>query len=144
MIFWFTGNTGSGKSTIVDALQNMVDPRPIILDGNKMRKSISVGAGFSKEERAEHNYRVARLANVLNNQGFTILVSVIAPFEILRDQIEKICMPNWIYIKRISPEDSERPYEPPSNPAFVLDTNAETPEESIAKCLAYIKGIQKH
>lgn len=112
MVVWFTGNSGAGKSTLARAIQRKI-PNAIILDGDEMRASISLGAGFSKEEREEHNLRVARLAKVLNDQNHLILVSVIAPFQEARDKITKICDPIWIYLKRTLPKDKERPYEEP-------------------------------
>ena len=59
-VIWLTGNSGSGKTSLANALCTKM--RAIKLDGNEMRDSISVGAGFSEEERLKHNLRVARLS----------------------------------------------------------------------------------
>ena len=142
MIFWFTGQSGSGKSVIVKGLREFY-PHFIMLDGNEMRHSISVGDGFSKEARRAHNMRVARLAAVLSKQGHIVLVSVIAPFEDVRQEIEKLCMPSWIYVKRDSLEKNEdRPYEPPEFPVLVVDTDLETEAESINNCKMVIDDIK--
>ena len=61
-IVWLTGNSGAGKTTIAKCYQGEYDKHCIILDGDEMRQSVSLGAGFSKEAREEHNLRVARLA----------------------------------------------------------------------------------
>ena len=120
MIIWFTGNSGAGKTTIAQAIQKR-RPEIIILDGDEMRASISLGAGFSKEAREEHNLRVARLAKVLDQQGHIILVSVIAPFQDARDKITEICDPMWIYIKRNLLFDIKKPYQEPN--AFTVDVD---------------------
>jgi len=121
MIVWFTGNSGSGKTSLVKAIQRKIS-NTIILDGDEMRASISLGAGFSKEDREEHNLRVARLAKILNQQNYLILISVIAPFREARDKIDKICSPIWIYVKRTLPEDKEKPYEEPIG-IFTIDND---------------------
>ena len=141
MIFWFTGQSGAGKTTVVDGVQK-ARPHFVVLDGNEMRHSISLGAGFSKEERTEHNYRVARLANVLSKRGHTVLVAVIAPFNDVRREIEKIYMPIWVYLDRPSLDiNEERPYEPPMFPALVLSTDEEMEELSIERCMRFIDGL---
>lgn len=113
MILWLTGNSGSGKSTLATAFRK-VAPQWVNLDGDAMRRSISVGVGFSKDDRHAHNLRVARLAKVLDGQGHNVIVSVIAPFRDTRREIENI-LPNviWVYMKRKLVEDEQRPYEPP-------------------------------
>ena len=132
-VIWFTGNSGAGKTTLADAVQrklycNVPQILSVKLDGDEMRESISLGAGFSKEDRSEHNRRVARLARVLSEQ-MTVLVSVIAPFQDVRDELEKICNPKWIYVKRDLPEDHDRPYEP--GDYFTVDTDKLTVKESV-------------
>ena len=121
MIIWFTGNSGAGKTTLAQAIQKK-RPEIIILDGDEMRASISLGTGFSKEDREEHNLRVARLADVLNKQGHTIIVSVIAPFQDARNKITEICDPTWFFIKRNLSVDVKKPYEVPLN-IFTIDVD---------------------
>ena len=80
--------------------------------------------GFSKEDREEHNLRVARLAKILSKQS-NIVVSVIAPFRTTREKITAI-IPDvkWIYIKRSGLDKPDRPYEPPVNvPVVEIDGN---------------------
>jgi cytidyltransferase-like protein len=107
-IVWLTGQSGSGKSTLARRLQE--DWPCIILCGNEMRNSISLGAGFSRKERAEHNYKVARLAKELSKQT-NVVVSVIAPIKKVREEIDEICSPTWVYIKRNLPEREGHFYE---------------------------------
>jgi len=128
-IIWLTGESGSGKTTL--ALKLAKELNAIILDGNEMRGSISVGAGFSKEERAEHNYRVARLANVLSKQ-MNVIVSVIAPSRDVRKKIDKICSPIWIYVKRNLPKRKGHFYEEPKE-YIMVDSDKNTVKENLAK-----------
>lgn len=138
-ILWLTGNSGSGKTTLGRILRDKLnednkDNRlcAILLDGDEMRSSISLGAGFSRKDREEHNLRVARLAKVLQSQGFHIIVSVIAPFQETRDKIDNILENvKWIYVERDLPIDVNKPYEIPHNPDIIIDTDKLTIDESI-------------
>jgi len=96
-VIWITGHSLSGKTTIANALSKNIDS--IILDGDEMRESISLNLTYSKKDRAEHNLKVARLANILSKQS-NVIVSVIAPLKKIRNEINNICSPIWIYIKK--------------------------------------------
>jgi len=111
-IVWLTGPSGAGKTTLARRFQENHDC--IILDGDEMRDSISLGAGFSKEDRREHNLRVARLAKILAEQKM-VIVSVIAPMKDVRKEIDQICSPTWIYLKRKLPKRRGHFYEEPDN-----------------------------
>ena len=109
-VIWLTGNAGAGKRTLSfkmrdlfnedDLLSSPLSRRIVVLDGDEMRATVSVDEGFSKEDRRRHNLRVARLANLLRDHGFCVIISVIAPFESIREELSVICDPVWIYIKR--------------------------------------------
>ena len=129
MILWLTGNSGSGKTTLARCLTNGIR-NSIILDGDEMRESISVGAGFSKADRHNHNLRVARLARVLEYQGFFIIVSVIAPFRDTRAEIDTIVSVKWVHVKRHLPCDVDRPYEIPLHPFLVVDSDNASSNEN--------------
>ncbi len=132
-IFWLTGNTGAGKSTLAHAAErhfNRSSPawsaaarRLIVLDGDEMRASISTEDDLSPQGRKAHNLRVARLAKLLQSKGFLVIVSVIAPFESVRKEIMKVCSPLWVYVKRSGLVSEERPYEEPENPDYIIDHN---------------------
>ncbi len=114
-IIWLTGNSGSGKTTLANALQQKLF-NWVVLDGDVMRNSISLNSGFSKEDREEHNLRVARLAKVLSEQNKNVLVSVIAPFQSTREKIKEIINCEWVYLKRDSVDKGKSyPYEQPQN-----------------------------
>lgn len=128
-VFWFTGQSGSGKTTVAKALQRIFDC--VILDGDEMRNSISLGAGFSREDRKEHNLRVARLAKTLSAQK-TVLVSVIAPMEEVRKEISEICNPTWVYMKRTMPDREGHFYEEPEG-YFTVNHDELNAKESVEK-----------
>lgn len=117
MILWLTGNSGSGKTTLA---QHLKTKDAIILDGDEMRKSISERAGFSREDRWEHNLRVARLAKVLEDQGFVVIVSLICPYEELRMKIKEMIGCKFIYLKGGKVHD-DYPYEVPKSPDIILE-----------------------
>ena len=135
-IIWLTGQTGAGKTTIADALQKKIGG--VILDGNEMRKSISVGFGFSKQDRKEHNLRVARLAIELSKKNI-VIVSVIAPFEEIRRKIDEIAKPIWVYVERNVKITKEKPYEIPQKYHIKVNSDHLTPEKNVDIILQYLK-----
>ncbi len=135
-IIWLTGQSGSGKTTLAKALEREIDG--ILLDGDEMRKSISLNAGFSAEDREEHNLRVARLAKVLARKR-PVVVSVIAPFTKTRTKITGLIDPVWIYLKRKFPKDKNRPYEPPKKAHLVIDIDKASTKENIATLTNFVK-----
>lgn len=137
MIVWLTGESGAGKTTLARKYCKKNEGW-INLDGDVMRSSISLGAGFSKKDRAEHNYRVARLAVVLERQGFDVMISVIAPMKDVRMKINEICRPNWIYIKRDLPKRKGHFYEQPKN-YYIIDTDVNNKSESYKILEDYIR-----
>ena len=130
-IVWLTGNSGSGKTTLAKRFAR--ENNWINLDGDEMRVSISLGAGFSKYDRHTHNLRVARLAKVLSVQNFDIIISVIAPYRSTRKKITEI-IPDckWIYIKKLQRYRLGRPYQPPKN-VPIIDTGKYTENECYEK-----------
>lgn len=130
-VLWLTGNAGAGKTTLAEGLERYVnhelDPahaiarRLIVLDGDAMRETISQGLGFGVEDRREHNVRVARLAAHLRERGFLVAVSVIAPFAAVRAEIDAVCAPAWIHVRRSGLDAADRPYEPPTDAVLTID-----------------------
>lgn len=132
-ILWLTGNTGAGKTTLAEAVEEYMNEampaehplarRCIVLDGDHMRATISVDETLSAEDRRRHNLRVARLAGHLRDRGFLVIVAVIAPFASVRKEIDAECSPVWIYVKRSDLAADNKPYEEPSDAAMVIDND---------------------
>jgi cytidyltransferase-like protein len=135
-IIWLTGQTGSGKTTIARALQGQIGG--IVLDGDEMRESISTGLGFGKQDREEHNLRVARLATVLSKKNL-VIVSVIAPFKQTRERIDVIAKPVWVYVERDIPGTKEKPYEAPKNYQVKVNSDQLAPMGQVNVIIQYLK-----
>lgn len=110
-ILWFTGNSGAGKSTIAEKIAKNSDS--IVLHGDSMRKSISCDLGLSRAGRIENNWRIARLANELDNAGHSVIVAVICPYQSLRDEISSAFDVDFIYVPGGKEPSKEYPYETP-------------------------------
>lgn len=137
-IIWLTGNVGSGKTSLAYLLKDRLNA--VVLDGDELRASISIDLGFSRKDREEHNMRVARLAKVLNSQGFNVVVSVIAPFRSTRDMITKLVNPFWIYI-RGGKIGKDMPYEIPKHPDLTVDPSKEALLASLDKIVKKIGDL---
>lgn len=110
MIIWISGNSRSGKSTLAKQIIKEM-PRAIHLDGDDIRKSISRDCDFSEQGRKESNLRTARLAKLLETQGFPVIVSTIAPYRSLRDEIKKITQCNFIILEGGIENNPNYPFE---------------------------------
>ena len=138
-VIWLTGNTGAGKSTLAFGMRDSINEklscdhemarRVIVLDGDEMRATVSVDEGLSPEDRRKHNLRVARLAHLLSESGYLVIVAVIAPFAKVREELQEICDPLWVYVKRSGLEGSDRPYEAPEQPDLLIDNDVLSIEE---------------
>ncbi len=138
-IIWLTGQSGAGKTTLAEALKEKIGA--VILDGDEMRESISRGAGFSKEEREEHNLRVARLALTLAKQS-PVIVSVIAPFASTRKKIDVIAKPLWIYVHQKKQKKGQAyPYEVPKSPFLSIDADAADATEAAEKVARALRDL---
>lgn len=104
MIWWITGNTGSGKTTLSKRMKDVV-----VLDGNELRTCWDLG--FSKEDRWEQNLRAAKLAKSLENQGFDVVVATICPYKELRKEVQQITGCMFIYLSGGKNPSKEFPYE---------------------------------
>jgi adenylylsulfate kinase len=163
---WFTGLSGSGKSTITGLLVEELQRRGSkveVLDGDIVRENLSKGLGFSKEDRDTNIRRIAFVADLLSRNDVPVITAAISPYREIRDEARTMMDGRMIeaYVKA-SVEECERrdvkglyakarageikeftgvsdPYEPPDNPELVLDTEHETPEESARKILVYLE-----
>lgn len=105
-MIWIYGNSGAGKSTLANKLKTL---NTIILDGDELRSCWKLG--FTKEDRWEQNMRAARLAMILEKQGFEVIVALICPFRDLRAEITKLCSPRWILVEGGKESSEKYPFE---------------------------------
>lgn len=124
-VYWFTGNTGAGKTTYAKHFGEWVRKnyakRPIYLDGDEMRESISKDLGLTPSDRWQHNIRVARLAKQLADQGHIVIVSVICPYHALQTQVKKITQCKVALVDGGAWSTAETPYEPWKDADILLD-----------------------
>lgn len=108
MITWITGNSGAGKTTLARALQRS-RPRSILLDGDAMR-AVWPGLTLSYGDRWEQNMRAARLAVLLEDQGFEVIVATICPYRALRAEIYRMTLCKFVYVEG-GRSGTDYPYE---------------------------------
>ena len=92
-LIWFTGLSGSGKSTIADALEKELYKKSIhtyILDGDNIRKGINKNLGFSPDDRTENIRRIAEISNLFIDAGMVVLSAFVSPYKKDRNNIKKI------------------------------------------------------
>jgi adenylyl-sulfate kinase len=162
---WFTGLSGAGKSTISEIVMAELRERGWkveTLDGDEVRTNLSKGLGFSKQDRDTNIRRIAFVADLLSRNGVVAITAAISPYREIRDEAREQMGDRFveIYVKASVDECARRdvkglyekafrgeikeftgvsdPYEPPLDPEIVLDTEAQTPQESAAAVLAYL------
>jgi len=166
-LLWFTGLSGSGKSTIANALENTLYQKGIhtyTLDGDNVREGLNNNLSFSPEDRTENIRRIAEVANLMVDAGLVVLASFVSPYEQDRENIKKIVGANR-YIEifvNTSIEECERrdvkglyakarsgeidnftginaPYEAPKSADIEIDTQNITIGEAVSIILKYIE-----
>lgn len=93
IVIWFTGLSGSGKSTIANALQNVLFEQKVhcfTLDGDNTRLGINADLDFSDQGRKENIRRVAEVCKLMNDAGTVVIASFISPFEEDRQKARQI------------------------------------------------------
>jgi len=117
VIIWLTGNSGAGKTTLA---KSMLDQITVHLDGDDIRERIQ-GFSLTNSDRREHNLNVARWAKLLDDQGFDVIVSLICPFEDLRQEVQKITGCEFWYLEFDGDDQiPDKPYEKPIAPDRVI------------------------
>jgi adenylylsulfate kinase len=159
-VLWFTGLSGSGKSTIATRVHQELMGRGVeveYIDGDALRE-VFPQTGFTRAEREEHLRRTGYMASRLSAHGVTVVASLVSPYRESRDFIRRLC-PNFAEIYVATPlEECERrdvkglyararrgelrnftgiddPYEAPERPELTLDTRALSVEQCVAKVL---------
>lgn len=158
-LLWFTGLSGSGKSTIANAVEKALVEEGIhtyTLDGDNVRKGLNNNLSFSAEDRTENIRRIAEVAHLMVDAGLVVLAAFVSPYEKDRENIKEILgANNYVEVFVNTPiEECERrdvkglyakarageiknftginaPYEAPKNPDIEIDTTKLSVEEAV-------------
>jgi adenylyl-sulfate kinase len=167
-ILWFTGYSGSGKSTIADALETRLAEmgyHTYLLDGDNIRHGLNRDLGFSAEDRTENIRRIGEAAKLFVDAGIIVLTAFISPFrsdrrmvreiveddefiEIFVDTPLEVCEqrdPKGLYAKARCGEirdftGIDSPYEAPERPEVHLHPDRDSVEQSVERI---IKGLEE-
>lgn len=173
-LLWFTGLSGSGKSTIANAVEKALLDQNIhtyTLDGDNVRNGLNNNLSFSPEDRTENIRRIGEVANLMIDAGIVVLAAFVSPYTRDREKIKQLVGPaNYVEIFVNTPiEECERrdvkglyakarageilnftgvnaPYEQPQNPDLEIDTTKVSLDESVLAVMKYIehKLIHEH
>jgi adenylylsulfate kinase len=166
-VLWFTGLSGSGKSTVANAVESMLfDAKctTFVLDGDNVRHGLNKDLGFSPEDRTENIRRIGEVAKLFADAGILVCTAFISPYIKDRNAVREICAegefievlvdcpldecekrdPKGLYKKAragVIPEFTgiSAPYEAPENPEITLTTGDQTIEESAAQVVEYLR-----
>lgn len=167
-LIWFTGLSGSGKSTISDALEIMLFENGFStysLDGDNIRFGLCKGLGFSLEDRTENIRRISEVANLMLDAGLIVLASFISPLKSQRDLVREIVREeNFVEVYVSTPiEECEKrdvkglykkahdgeienftgissEYQTPEKPDIIIDTTDLSIKESVQLIYNQIKN----
>ncbi len=168
-LLWFTGLSGSGKSTIANLVEkrlHTLGKHSFLLDGDNVRHGLNRDLGFSDADRVENIRRVGEVARLMTDAGLIVLTAFISPFRAEREMVRQI-MPEGEFFEIFidTPiEEAERrdvkglykkarageianftgissPYEAPANPEIRIDTTRTTPEQAAEQIVEAIMGI---
>lgn len=167
VILWFTGLSGSGKSTIANAVETKLyemGKHTYLLDGDNIRHSLNKDLGFSEEDRIENIRRIGEVAKLFVDSGLIVLTAFISPFQKDREQVRnlvndeefievyvdtplEVCEqrdPKGLYKKARVGEIPDftgisSPYEPPKNPEIHIKNDEVAVEECVEKVIEYLK-----
>lgn len=164
---WLTGLPAAGKTTISQLLKKRLDDLyegyVEVLDGDEIRKGLSKDLGLSKQDREEHARRVSYVAKLLSRNGTVAIVALISPYMKSREEARELigkdrfvevyvkasletCKkrdPKGLYAKAEKGEITnltgvQEPYEEPTNPDIILDTERFTPDECVQQLIIYL------
>jgi len=166
-VLWFTGLSGSGKSTVAHAVEERLHQagcRTFVFDGDNVRHGLCSDLGFSEEDRRENIRRIGEMTRLFVEAGVIAMTAFISPFRAERQRVRRlfaegdfievycdcsleVCEARdvkGLYAKAragLIPNYTgiSSPYEPPENPEVRLKTDTETLEESVDKVMEYLR-----
>ena len=166
-IIWLTGLSGSGKSTLANALEGELfrsGQHSYLLDGDNVRMGLNKNLGFTDADRVENIRRIGEVAKLFADAGLIAITAFISPFRADRDLVRALVAPGEFFevyvkaplaiceqrdpkglykkaragqIKQFTGIDS--PYEEPTNPELVIDTDTQSLEQSTQLLLSKLK-----
>jgi adenylylsulfate kinase len=166
-ILWFTGLSGSGKSTVANAVENLLfkaQKHTYLLDGDNVRHGLNKGLTFSEEDRVENIRRVGEVAKLFSDSGLIVLTAFISPFEVDRHMVRDMTRPGefievfidtplstceqrdpkGLYKKARAGEIKDftgidSPYEAPKQPEITVVNDGISIEEAANQVIEYLK-----
>ncbi len=166
-VLWFTGLSGSGKSTIANAVSNELFRQGIneyVLDGDNIRHGLNKDLGFSEYDRTENIRRIGEVAKLFVDSGKVVTTAFISPFRSDRDKVREIFAenefievfvncpleecerrdPKKLYAKARAGEIKDftgidSPYEAPEHSEITIPSNEVSVEEAVQLVLAYLQ-----
>jgi adenylylsulfate kinase len=167
-VLWFTGLSGSGKSTVANAAAKALFDQglnPYVLDGDNIRHGLNKDLGFSEEDRTENIRRIGEVSKLFVDSGQIVLTAFISPFIKDRELVRELLDADEfieVYIKCPVDECEKRdpkglyekarkglirdftgidsPYEEPVNAEIVVETDKYSVEESVEHIIQYLKS----
>jgi len=169
-VIWFTGLSGSGKSTIANTVEkklHQLGMHTYILDGDNIRHGLNKDLGFSDEDRVENIRRIAEVARLMTDAGLIVLTAFISPFRSERQMARELFSdgefievfvdtpielaeerdPKGLYKKARNGElknftGIDSPYEKPDNPEITLKTSQNSAEELAIQLCNFLQNTQ--
>ncbi|RIM84853.1 adenylyl-sulfate kinase [Staphylococcus xylosus] len=166
-VIWFTGLSGSGKSTISVALEKALYDQQVHtyrLDGDNVRHGLNKNLGFSPEDRTENIRRIGEVSKLMVDAGLVTVTAFISPYQADRDVVRELLAedefievytscsldecesrdPKGLYQKARRGEIQgftgiNAPYEEPKNPEIVIDTEQYSVEDAVTQIIEYLK-----
>jgi bifunctional enzyme CysN/CysC len=167
-VLWFTGLSGSGKSTIANMVEKQLhrmNRHTFLLDGDNVRHGLNKDLGFTEADRIENIRRVGEVARLMTDAGLIVITAFISPFRAEREMVRGLIPDGEFFevfidtplsvaeerdvkglykkaregqLKNFTGIDS--PYEAPVNPEIRIDTTRETPEQAAARIVDILLG----
>jgi bifunctional enzyme CysN/CysC len=168
-LLWFTGLSGSGKSTIANLVEKKLHAlgrHSFLLDGDNVRHGLNKDLGFSDTDRIENIRRVGEVAKLMTDAGLIVLTAFISPFRAERELVRGLLPPGefveifvdtaladaeardvkGLYAKARAGEIAHftgisSPYEPPERPDIRIDTRQESAEAAAERIVEHVLGV---